>query len=299
MEELARVAAVLAAVVMFSLGLDLTASDFLLVFRRPRALLLGLLNQYVVLPGVTLLLCIIWKLDPAFLLGFMVLAACPGSAPSNLMTQLAKGNRALSVSLTGITSALSFLTIPAAIAIASAVSGTTRVGGLPILGHAARILILCGVPLAIGMLVRRRWPGTAQSLGRLFPAFCLLAVIGVIGATIWLERRQVAAAIVDVGVIALILNLLTLGISFALARLARIGRPSGIALALECSMHNNALGVYVCITLLAGSASVMPTLAYTAVMWATAPVAVVLIRRASSSDTPKVAAMPTGLVAGR
>ena len=285
MEELARVAAVLAAVVMFSLGLDLTTSDFSLVFRRPRALLLGLFNQLVVLPGVTLLMCLSARLEPPLVMGFMVLAACPGSAPSNLMTQLARGNRALSVSLTGITSAVSFLTIPAAIATASAVSRPQAVSVLPIVGHAGQILVLCGVPLAVGMLVRRSRPHAARALGRLFPPFCVIAVIGIVGATLWLQRREVAAAMVSVGALALLLNLLTLGISFAIAWLAGIDGASRVALGLECSMHNNALGVYVCVTMLAGMGSVMPTLAYTMVMWVTAPMVVVAIRRLRSVGT--------------
>jgi bile acid:Na+ symporter, BASS family len=272
------VAAVLAAIVMFGLGLDLTGGDFVCVWRRPRALLLGLFNQFVLLPAMTFLLCRIWPPGPSLLLGFMVIAACPGSGPSNLLTRVAGGNVALSLSLTGITSALSFITIPAAIAIASAASPSGHHLQVTLLQTTLRILVLSALPLAIGMIFRRLRPQTARWAAKLVAPFCLAAIFGVVAATFLLQRQQVVGSFAQVGIMTLALNLLTLAMSFTVATLARVDVPSRTALCLECSIHNAVLGLYVCVNLLGGGLVVMPTLAYGLIMWGTAPTFVIISR---------------------
>lgn len=264
---------------MFGLGLDLTSGDFIRVWRRPRSLLLGLLNQFILLPAATLLVCRIWAPAPALLLGFMVIAACPGSGPSNLMTRFAKGNVALSLSLTGITSAASFITIPSAIAIASAASPSGHHLQVTLLQTTLRILALSALPLVIGMIFRRARPKNAQSVARWVAPFCLVALVGVISATLLLQRKEVFDSMARVGAMALALNLLTLALSFGLARLARVDVASRTALCLECSIHNAVLGLFVCVNLLGGGMVVMPTLAYGLIMWATAPIFVIIARK--------------------
>lgn len=155
------------ASIMLGMGLALVPDDFRRIGREPKAMVVGLLSQMVVLPLIGAL--IVWwvPMPPAIAMGLMVVAICPGGPTSNLITYLAKGDVALSVSLTALNSLLTVLTIPvlANLALRLLMGAQTEIP-LPIGTTMLQILLITLVPIASGMALRQRWPATAARLER-------------------------------------------------------------------------------------------------------------------------------------
>ena len=145
------------AFIMFTLGLTLTLADFRRVAVQPKDFLIGALCQIVLLPLVGFLLVTIWPLDPALAVGVIIIAACPGGATSSLLTYLAKGDTALAVSLTAVSSLLTVVTLPLFVGAAVVhLMGGTDAPDLPVGRTVGGIFAIITVPVAIGMAIRAR-----------------------------------------------------------------------------------------------------------------------------------------------
>ena len=150
------------AFVMFSLGIGLTPNDFMRVARQPRDFIVGALSQVVLLPAVAFLLVSIWTLPPELALGVMILAAAPGGPTSNLLTAFARGDVALSISLTAIISLLCVVTLPpvAVLSRAHFLGGETG-ASVSIASAALKVFFMVTVPVLVGVLMRRFAEGYA------------------------------------------------------------------------------------------------------------------------------------------
>ncbi len=169
-------------VLMFDLGLTLEAKDFVMVVRRPKAMLAGLLGQLILLPVLAYALASVLGLSPLFFIGFMLIACCPGGSSSNVFSMLAKGDVALSVSLTAISSVVTLFTLPLIMQWVTANQGDAIGVTLPIGNLLMQNLFTMLVPILLGLAVRR-WASKVAGkiekvLSRLaFPALMLLAGI--------------------------------------------------------------------------------------------------------------------------
>lgn len=171
---------------MFDLGLSLEGKDFLLVFKRPKAVLAGMAGQLILLPILAFCLCLLFNIPPHFAIGMMLIACCPGGSSSNVFSKLAKGDVALSVSLTAISSIITLVTMPFIMQWASAYFGRSVNISLPVGNLLVQNLITMLLPIIIGLVVRKYAPKAAAAISKVlsklaFPLLMLLAALFFIG----------------------------------------------------------------------------------------------------------------------
>ena len=154
------------AIIMLGMGMGLMPSDFTRIVKYPKAILVGLTNQFILLPIIGFSLAVSFDLNPTMAVGLIILASCPGGVVSNLITQLCKGNIALSVTLTAIAIVLSIITIPFILSFALEYFGkeTDLIINLPILDTIVQIMIIVVIPISTGMLILRLKPHFAKRM---------------------------------------------------------------------------------------------------------------------------------------
>lgn len=237
------------AVIMWSLGLTLTREDFRRVLVAPRGVAIGMLNLALISPLLALAMAELFGLSPELAVGLVLLGASPGGMMANLLTHLARGDTALSVTMTAISSVGAMVTVPLFIGLSADHFGASAVGDVSMLGIVGRVFAITIVPVAVGMEMRRRNPARVEAV---YPrvrriALSLFAVV-VLGA-IASEYDTVAENLADVAGAALALNVAAMAISYAISKLARLDDRQATAIALELGIHNSALAIAVGATL--------------------------------------------------
>ena len=259
------------AFIMFSLGLALVLDDFRRVVVQPKDFAVGALSQMVLLPAVAFLLVLVWPMQPALAVGVMILAACPGGVTSNLMTHLARGDTALSVSLTAVISVLSVFTLPLIVGFSieflmDAESAPPLSVGRTIVG----VFLITTVPVAIGMAVRHVLADFAKAFeAKARIAAAVLFVVIILGAVLS-ERENLVGYFVQAGPVTLALNVVMMALAFALAKLFRVGGAQRTAITLECGLQNGTLAIFVAVTLIGDTTMMVPGGIYSLLMFATA-----------------------------
>lgn len=232
------------AVIMISLGTYLTTDDFRRVVVYPKGAVIGLANLLVLSPLLAFAVAEAYNLEPPLAVGLVLLGASPGGTLANLLTHLARGDTALSISMTAVSSVAAVITVPLYLKLATshfAASGLdTQVG---VVGVVARVLLITVVPLAFGMWLRARQPERVAELGgalrKASIAVFVVAVIGVIIA----EQGRVIDNLGAVAGAAITLNLAAMAGSFTIARLARLDSRQATAIAMELGIHNATLAI--------------------------------------------------------
>ena len=271
------------AFIMLSLGLGLTVSDFRRVATRPFAFFIGALNQVVLLPIVTLLLVLAFGLGPELAVGFMILAFCPGGVTSNILTRLAKGDVALSVSLTAIISLASMFTVPPLLALSINYFMGAEAEPVDIGGIAVQLFLLTSVPILIGLALRHFAPALTQRieppLAQLANGLFILIVILAVAANwdVFITNLPVLAP----SLVVLIGLLLALG--YGVARLAGLSMGEVKTISIETGIQNSTLGIAVA-TILTGyeagfSAYALPAAVYGILMYVVSAPVIVGFRR--------------------
>jgi bile acid:Na+ symporter, BASS family len=229
---------------MCSLGMELTRDDFRRVFTAPRGVLIGLLNLALVAPLLAFAMAELFALPPELAVGLVLLGASPGGMMANMLTHLSRGDTALSVSMTAISSVAAVVTVPLFLALSTHRFGAS-VGDVNMLGVVARVLAITIIPVAAGMELRRRRPQLVMRIhARVRGASLLLFAVVVIGA-IASEHDTVTEHIAEVAGAALALNVAAMAISFGVAKLARLDDRQSTAISLELGVHNVALAIAV------------------------------------------------------
>jgi bile acid:Na+ symporter, BASS family len=272
------------AVIMFGLGLSLTADDFRRVRRHPRAVGLALLCQIAILPAVALGLVHAFGLRPDLAVGFMLLAAAPGGPMANLFSHLFKGDLALNITLTAINSLASLVTLPLItnFAIHHFMDGGASLGvQVSKLGQAFAVVL---VPVAIGMLARRRSPGFAARMDRPVRTASSAFLGLVIVLAIVQERAHIADYVAAVGLICLVFAAISIAVGFAVPRLAGVPRAQSIACGYEIGLHNSAMAMLIAVTVLGSTAMAVPASIYVLAVWPPALVFGLLMRAAQRRE---------------
>lgn len=272
------------AFIMFYLGLTLRVNDFRQVLQRPRALLAGLAGQLLMVPLLGGLVAWTSGLDPVMAVGLMVLAACPGGVSSGLLTHLARGDVALSISLTAITSIAAVLTLPLVVDISMRFFMVSGLGiEFPLAGMVRSIFLLTTVPVLLGMLLRvwqpRRVARIEPVLGRIATLLFILIVL----STFWDQRQVLLDHLPTIGPASILLNLLVLLGAWLLGRQTGLTRRDRISVVTECGLQNSALGIYVCLELLHSPTMSVPSVVYALLMNAGALAFVFLMRRQAAT----------------
>lgn len=255
------------AFIMFGVALDLTITDFKALLRSPVKVLAGLASQFILLPAVTLGLVLVAKPEPQMALGMFLVAACPGGNMSNFITALAKGNVALSVSLTALSSLLALLVTPLNFAFWAGCYGPTGallqkiqvdVGGMMV---SVAVVIL--LPLVIGMTVRARSPEMAQKIGPWFRKLSLGVFIAFLAIAFAGNFKIFMAEIGHIAGLVAAHNGLALAVGFGLGTLLRFPLADRKTLAIETGIQNSGLGLGLIFTFFGG----MPGMALIAAWW--------------------------------
>ncbi len=233
------------AVIMCSLGMTLTPADFRRVLVAPRGVAIGMLNLALISPLLALALAQAFGLSPELAVGLVLLGASPGGMMANMLTHLSRGDTALSVTMTAISSVGAIVTVPLFITLSAGFFGASEVGDASMLGIVARVFAITIVPVAIGMGLRQRYP---QRVDAVYPTVrnVSLTLFGlVILGAIASEHDTVAENATEVGAAALALNVTAMSISFAISKLARLDDRQATAISLELGIHNAALAIAV------------------------------------------------------
>jgi BASS family bile acid:Na+ symporter len=259
-------------VIMLGLGLSLILDDFARVARIPRAVLVGLSCQMLLLPAAALALAHLFALSPELAVGFMLLAASPGGATANLFSHLANGDVALNITLTAVNSVLSVITLPIIVNLSMAhFMGEGK--SIPLqLGKTLQVFAIVLVPVAIGMLIRNRRPGLAARMARPVKILSIVFLVLVVVAAIVKERAMLGAYIGQVGVAALVFNLTSLTVGYCIPLVARLGKRQAVAIGMEVGIHNGTLAIAIASSpmLLASTTMAMPAAVYSLIMMVTA-----------------------------
>ncbi len=268
------------AFIMFSLGLTLRVVDFRSVLQRPRALTVGLLGQMLMLPALGGLVAGGFQLAPEMAVGLMVLCACPGGVSSGLLTHLGKGDVALSISLTAVTSLAAMGSLPLVVDVAMRhfLSSGLQIE-LPLARMVRSMFLLTTLPVLLGMALRAwrpqavdtRWAARAA---RVSTGLFLMIVV----ATFWSQRGVLNAHIGALGPACVALNIAVLAGAWGLGTIGGLSRRDRISVATECGLQNSALGIYVCVELLQAPAMSAPSVVYALLMNLGALLFVALVR---------------------
>jgi BASS family bile acid:Na+ symporter len=259
------------AVIMFGMGLSLTLADFKRILIYPKAVAIGLTNQIILLPLIAYGLCKLFNLSPELSVGMMILAACPGGATSNLIAHLAKGDTALSVTLTAFSSIITVFTIP--IIINFSILHFIPDGSeqqLNVLSTVISVLAITIIPVIIGMVLLRKSPELAHKLDQPFKKISALFFVLIVLAAILKERANVVDYFIQAGPVALTLNIITLALGFWMARLFGVNEKQSRTISIESGIQNGTLGITIAATIIGNSIMPIPSVIYGLLMFGTA-----------------------------
>jgi BASS family bile acid:Na+ symporter len=259
------------AVIMFGMGLSLRIEDFKRILIYPKAVGIGLLNQLVFLPIIAFGIANLFELPAELAVGLMILAVCPGGATSNLITHLAKGDAALSITLTAFSSVITVFTIPFLVNYSI---GYFIPGGeakqLEVVGTVVSVLVITIIPVALGMLVFAKVPKLAAKLDLPFRRISAIFFVVIVLAAVLKEKENLVRYFVEAGPAALALNVATLALSFGIAKLVKLPFRQGLTIAIESGIQNGTLGITIAATLLMNSVMTIPSAIYSLIMFGTA-----------------------------
>jgi len=269
------------AFIMFALGLGLTGRDFLRVIKQPRDFFVGAFSQIILLPIIAFILVSIWPIAPELAIGVMIIAAAPGGVTSNILTSFAKGDVALSISLTAIISLVSVITIPFIVLTSVGLLSNTNVTeDISLISMSRDMFLIVTVPVILGMLFKRFASGIALKFEpiakKVSTGLFVLVLLGAIAK----QREHIIPYFAQAGLITLVLNIIMMIVAYYLAQLLASGVKQKKCITIECGLQNGTLAI-VAATLIGGEESllVIPAATYSLIMFATSLIFVYLVRK--------------------
>jgi len=229
---------------MFGMGLSLVTEDFKRIFIYPKAILTGLVNQIIIIPIVGFSLVAIFDLPPEISIGIILIAACPGGPTSNLITHLAKGDTALSVSLTALSSFITLLTIPFVVNLGFVMLlGSETSIRLNVVQSILQVFIIVIFPILLGMTIRAKKTAFAIKMEKpVRIASAVLFVVVLLGVIVS-ERSNIVGYIQQAGLIAVALNVITMSIGLLTSKLMKLPTAQGVSISIETGIQNGTLAI--------------------------------------------------------
>ncbi len=280
MEVVTKIAPIALALIMLTLGLCLTTSDFTRVIKRPKDFLVGLICQVILLPIIAFALIKILNVQPALALGVMIIAAAPGGVTSNILTKFANGDVALSVSFTAIISLLSILTVPFIVIKSADLLDVNYLSKeISMSGISIKMFLVVTLPVVIGMLIRKFAQNFIIKRTTLIEKVSLVLFM-LVFISIWLEEwDNIIMYISKAGTITLILNVIMMVIGFYVAKIFASGIEQRKCISLECGLQNGTLAVFVSTQLFDDIVYLIPTASYALIMFVTSIMFVFILRK--------------------
>ena len=279
MEIAKSIAPICLAIIMFGLGLGLTAQDFLRVIKNPKDFFIGFLSQVILLPIVAIILISLISLPIEIAMGVMIIAAAPGGVTSNILTKFADGDVALSVTLTAVVSLLCILTVPLIIFNSANYLGLEIVKEISMMNIAIKMFFVVTVPVLFGMIVRSLMTEFIISKTLLIQRLSVILFL-VVFISIWIEEwDRIISFLTRAGLIAFILNLTMIFLGYYIAKVFASGIPQRKCISLECGLQNGTLAVFVATQLFDDIVFMVPTAAYALIMFLTSIIFVLIVRK--------------------
>ena len=259
------------ALVMFGLGLSLTAADFQRLLKHPKAVMLALGLQVIGLPLACYAIITAFGLPPVFAIGLMLLAASPGGISANLFSHLFGGNVAMNISLTAVNTLLSIVTLPL---IANWAIAHFAQSGQVVPMQTSKLLEVIAIvliPVLLGMAVARKAPGFSNRMEKPVKIFSAVVLAVVTVLAIAKEWSSLSTTFVQIGPAVLLFNLVSLFAGYYLSRAAGLDKPLSTAICYEIGIHNSTLAIFVALSVLGSYQLALPAAVYSVVMYITAP----------------------------
>ena len=229
--------------IMFTLGLGLTTNDFINIVREPKALGIGIMNQMVLLPIVAFCIVTLSGLTREMAVGMMILASCPGGVTSNMITKLAKGDTALSISYTAVVSIVTVITLPMIAALSMQHFMGSDAPPLDILSLGLTMFLITAVPVGIGLLVHERYQGLSDSFEpmatRISTVLFVIIVIGALAS----EWEAFIDNFLTLGPAIIVLMIIMLFIGYKSAQWFSMGERRAVTVAIESGIQNATVGI--------------------------------------------------------
>lgn len=280
METATRIAPIALAIIMFGLGLGLTTNDFLRIIKVPRDFIIGFLCQVILLPIIAFILITIIPLPAEIAIGVMIIAAAPGGVTSNILTKFAKGDVALSISLTAFVSIISIFTVPLIIYNSAKFLGVSEINReISIVSMSLKMFFVVTVPVIFGMIVRSLMSVHIISKTILIQRLSIILFLMVF-ISIWVEEwEKIVKFLTQAGLVSLILNLIMIFLGYNIAKYFASGIAQRKCISLECGLQNGTLAVFVGTQLFDNMTYIIPTAAYALIMFVTSIIFVLKVRK--------------------
>ena len=282
MDIVTKIAPLALALIMLGLGLGLGVNDFKRVLQNPKIFFVGIFSQIVLLPIIAYILILAIKVPTAIALGVMIIAAAPGGVTSNVMTKFARGDVALSISLTAVCSLISILSVPLIVFSSAKLIGVSNISEeITMTGIALKMAGVVTLPVFIGMIIRKFTENFISNNIKFIErttGFLFLIVF----AAIWIEERNnILSYLSQAGVIVLTLNIVMMIFAYYLAKVFSSNIKQRRCIAIECGLQNGTLAVFVATQIFNDIIYVIPTAAYALIMYITAFIFMYLLRNSN------------------
>lgn len=271
-------------IIMLGMGLSLVTDDFKRVILYPKAVLVGLTNQLIILPIIGFVLVSIFPLKPEIAIGIMILAACPGGPTSNLISHLAKGDIALSVTLTALSSLITIISIPFIVnftLIHFLEQG--QMIQLDVVETIMQIFVIVVLPVTIGMLIRKFKEPFAIKMAKPVRVASGIVITLVILGILIKERHNLISYFQQAGLVALSLNAATMLVGFYSAKLFKIKSKQAISISIESGIQNGTLAISIAVVLLGSTAFSIAPAIYSLLMFFTGGIAIYIGNKRSKA----------------
>lgn len=257
-------------IIMLGLGLSLTITDFQRVVKFPKVIFIGLFCQMIILPVVCFSIAKGFGLAPELAVGLMLLAASPGGSTANLFSHLANGDVALNISLTAFNSILSILMLP--LIVNFSIDYFMESGQVVPLQFKKiiEVFAIVLVPVGIGMIVNAKNPSISIKLEKPVKILSAIFLVLIIVSAIIKEKAHIVEYFQQIGIPALLFNVLSLGIGYFIPRMLNIGKKQAIAIGMEIGIHNGTIAIFIATTVLNNSVMSIPPAIYSLIMFVTA-----------------------------
>ena len=268
------------AFIMFALGLGLTGENFIRVVKQPKDFIVGAISQVVLLPVIAFLLIMIWPLSPELAIGVMIIAAAPGGVTSNVLTSFAKGDVALSISLTAIISLLCVLTIPFIVLTSVKLIGGAEIDQeISLITMARDMFLIVTVPVILGMVIKKLLSSRASGFESFAKKISIVLFVLVLLGAIASERENVVSYFAQAGLVTLVLNVIMMTVAFYLAKSFGSGDAQKRCICIECGLQNGTLAIFVATSIFGGGIYLIPAATYSLIMFVTSLIFTYFVRK--------------------
>ena len=279
MEIVTKIAPIALALIMLGLGLGLTTQDFIRVLKNPKDFLVGFISQLVILPIVAFILIKILNTSVEIALGVMIIAAAPGGITTNVLTKFAKGDVALSVSLTAVISVISIITVPLIVFTSADLLGIDLTSqNISLTGTAIKMSGVVAIPVILGMIIRKFAENFISSKISIIDKITGILFV-IVFVAIWIEEKDnIVEYLSQAGLVVLILNVVMMFIAYNLAKAFATGLEQRKCIAIECGLQNGTLAVFVATQISNEIVYLIPTAAYALIMYITGFIFIYFLR---------------------